>query len=189
MQETEESDGQNRGEGDLDAMSAGQRAAATVGALLRQRHESLALAESCTGGLIAAALTDVAGSSDYIWGGAVVYSVAAKQTLLGLDGKSLDLHGTVSHETTAALAQGVRRISGATHGLAATGWAGPGGGTEDDPVGTVYLGLASADGTETRRCSFSGGRKEVREQAVVSALEWLQDNLAERKRAEDRATR
>ncbi len=189
MQETEETGGRGRGPRDLEPLSAGHRIATTVGNLLRQRQESLALAESCTGGLIAAAMTTVAGSSDYLWGSAVVYSAAAKQTILGLDDEILDEHGTVSGETTAALALNVRRISGATHGLAVTGWAGPGGGTEADPVGTVYLALASPDGSETRRCSFAGDRNAIREQALVSALEWLQHKLSERRREGNQAAR
>ena len=192
MQETEESGETGGREGNpqnLERVSARRRIATTVGELLRQRQESLALAESCTGGLIAAAMTTVAGSSDYLWGSAVVYSAAAKQAMLGLDDAILQEHGTVSRETTAALAAEVKRISGATHGLAVTGWAGPGGGSDLDPVGTVYLALASPDGTETRRCSFAGGREAVREQALVSALEWLQHKLSRRSRAGDGADR
>jgi len=187
MQETGKTGGRDLSPQNLERMSTGHRIATTVGELLRQGQASLALAESCTGGLIAAAMTTVAGSSDYLWGSAVVYSAAAKQTMLGLDDAILDEHGTVSRETTAALAAEVRRISGATHGLAVTGWAGPGGGSDVDPVGTVYLALASADGSETRRCSFAGDREAIREQALVSALEWLQHKLSERSRAGDGA--
>lgn len=191
MQETGEPrgiEGHVPGSRDLEHVSAGHRIASTVGELLRQRQESLALAESCTGGLIAATLTTVAGSSDYLWGSAVVYSAAAKQVMLGIDDPFLDEHGTVSRETTAALAAEVKRLSGATHGLAVTGWAGPGGGSDADPVGTVYVALASPDGSETRRFSFAGEREEIRELALVSALGWLQDQMSERNRAEDRAT-
>lgn len=163
---------------DLERMRSGRRIASKVGELLRLRQESLALAESCTGGLIAAAMTAVAGSSEYVWGSAVVYSAAAKQTMLSLDDAILDEHGTVSRETTAALAREAKRISGATHGLAVTGWAGPGGGSDADPVGTVFLALASPDGSKTRRCSFSGDRAAIRYQALVSALEWLQEKLS-----------
>jgi len=187
MQETRESGGSDLSPQNLERISTGHRIATTVGELLRQGQASLALAESCTGGLIAAAMTTVTGSSDYLWGSAVVYSAAAKQTMLGLDDAILDEHGTVSRETTAALAAEVRRISGATHGLAVTGWAGPGGGSDVDPVGTVYLALASADGNETRRCSFAGDREAIREQALVSALEWLQHKLSERSRTGDGA--
>jgi len=162
----------------LEPPRPGHRIAAAVGELLRQRRESLALAESCTGGLIAAAMTTVEGSSDYLWGSAVVYSAAAKQTIVGLDQAILDEYGTVSRETTAALAAGVKEISGATHGLAVTGWAGPGGGTEADPVGTVYLAISSPDGVDTQRLSFKGERQEVRELALMSALEWLHLKLA-----------
>jgi PncC family amidohydrolase len=188
MRETRElgeTGGHDPGPRDLTCMSTGHRIALTVGELLRQRQESLALAESCTGGLIAAAMTTVAGSSDYLWGSAVVYSAEAKQAMLGLDDAILDEYGTVSGETTAALAAEVKRLSGVTFGLAVTGWAGPEGGNDADPVGTVYLALASPEGSETRRFSFAGDREAVREQALVSALEWLQDKLSERNRVED----
>ena len=172
---------------DLERMIDGRRLASTVGELLRQRQESLALAESCTGGLIAAVMTTVAGSSAYLWGSAVVYSAQAKRAMLGLDESFINQHGTVSVETTAALAVEVKRLSGATHGLAVTGWAGPEGGGSADPVGTVYLALASPDGNETRRFSFAGAREAVREQALLSALEWLRDKLSEGNRVEDGA--
>jgi PncC family amidohydrolase len=129
----------------------------------------------------------VAGSSDYLWGSAVVYSAAAKQVMLGLDDSFLDEHGTVSGETTAALAVEVKRISRATHGLAVTGWAGPGGGGDADPVGTVYVALASPDGSDTRRFRFAGEREEIRWMALVSALGWLKDKMSERNRVEDGA--
>jgi PncC family amidohydrolase len=187
MQETGESGRRNHGLRDLERISTGHQMASRVGELLRQRRESLALAESCTGGLIAAAITTVAGSSDYLWGSAVVYSAAAKQTLLGLDKTILDEHGTVSRETTAALAAGAKRVSGATFGLAVTGWAGPGGGSDADPVGTVYVALASPDRSETRRFSFRGEREAIRQQALVSALELLQDKLSGRGRQEGRS--
>jgi nicotinamide-nucleotide amidase len=155
------------------------RLAATVGDLLRQHGETLALAESCTGGLVAAVMTSVAGSSDYLWGGATVYSAAAKRTMLDLEDSLLAQHGTVSRETTGALAAAVRALADATYGLGVTGWAGPEGGTEADPVGTVYVAIDSARGSETRRFCFEGDRTEVREQAVRAALGWLRDELLE----------
>ena len=175
----DETDSGDRGPDDLEPLAAGRQLAARVGESLRQRRESLALAESCTGGLIGAAMTTVAGSSDYLWGSAVVYCAAAKQRMLGIEDSILDEHGTVSLETSAALAAAVKRISGATYGLAVTGWAGPGGGTEADPVGTIYLALASPDDLQTRRCCFDGDRDVVRVRTLVTALEWLQGKLVE----------
>jgi PncC family amidohydrolase len=158
-------------------MSKGRRLAAEVGDLLRRRRETVALAESCTGGLVSAAMTSVPGSSDYVWGGVTAYSAAAKQTMLELESSVLARHGTVSRETTEALAVAVRSISEATYGMAVTGWAGPDGGTEVDPVGTVYVALAAARGCETRRLCLDGHRMEIRERAVRAALEWLRDEL------------
>lgn len=145
---------------------------------LGSRGASLALAESCTGGLLAAALTAVPGSSERFWGCAVVYRREAKARLLGLSEEVLDRHGTVSAPTTAALAGAVRRLSGATHGLAVTGWAGPEGGTPADPVGTAYVAVESPGGTEVRRLALAGGRQEIRGLAVEAALRLLLETLA-----------
>jgi PncC family amidohydrolase len=147
--------------------------------VLRGRRETLAVAESCTGGLLAAYLTEVPGSSEYLWGGAVVYSAAAKQRILGLDAAFVEQHGTVSSETTEALASAAREVSGSTYGAAITGWAGPTGGDELDPVGTVYVALAKPNGVETRRYRFGGERSEVRREAVVSAIGWLLEVILE----------
>ncbi|MFQ5743279.1 MAG: CinA family protein [Acidobacteriota bacterium] len=148
-----------------------------VGRLLRQRRATLALAESCTGGSIAAALTAVAGSSDFLWGGAVVYSREAKVRLLGMRAQQLDQQGMVSAPTTAALAAAVRRLAGSSFGLAVTGWAGPRGGAGDDPVGTVYLAIADSDGQATKRLCYQGDRRQVIAQATMDALAWLQHRL------------
>ena len=149
-----------------------------VGRLLRQQGATVALAESCTGGRIAAALTGVEGASDYVWGCAVVYSAAAKAALLGLEPAWLEANGTVSEATTAALAEAVRKLAGSNYGLAATGWAGPEGGAEDDPVGTVYLGLATEDGVTTRRFKWEGDRETVICRATETALGWLRSHLS-----------
>lgn len=114
---------------------------------LRFIHESLtiATAESCTGGLLASILTDVAGSSAYMLGGVVSYSNHAKMSLLNVQDATLQAHGAVSAETAAEMASGVRRLMGSDIGLSTTGVAGPGGGTPEKPVGTVYVHLSAAD--------------------------------------------
>ena len=155
------------------------RLAREVGELLRRRGETVALAESCTGGLIAAALTTIPGSSDYVWGGAVVYSFASKVKLVGLDIPFLRDNGTVSETTTQALAFGMRDRSGATYGLAVTGWAGPDAEPPEE-LGTVYVAYSKdPEILESRPYRFEGGRQEIRVAAAKAALEWLRDVLRE----------
>ncbi len=117
----------------------------TVGHLLTADSLTIATAESCTGGLLASVLTDVAGSSAYMLGGVVSYSNHAKKRLLGVQDATLQTHGAVSAEAAAEMAQGVRRLLNSDISLATTGIAGPGGGTPDKPVGTVYLHLSAPD--------------------------------------------
>ena len=116
-----------------------------LGCLLSTRGLTLALAESCTGGLIGSLITDVAGSSDYFLGSAVTYANSAKQNLLGVRPETLLAHGAVSAETAAEMAQGARRIFGAEIAAAVTGIAGPGGGMPGKPVGLVHIHLSAAD--------------------------------------------
>jgi len=116
-----------------------------LGRLLSTRGLTLALAESCTGGLIGSLITDVAGSSDYFLGSAVTYANSAKQNLLGVRHETLLAHGAVSAETAAEMAQGARRIFGADIAASVTGIAGPGGGTSGKPVGLVHIHLSAAD--------------------------------------------
>ncbi len=119
--------------------------AVELGALLRARGLTLALAESCTGGLIGNLITDVAGSSDYFLGSAVTYANSAKEGLLGVRHETLAAHGAVSAETAAEMAQGARRIYGADVAASVTGIAGPGGDTPDKPAGLTYIHLSAAD--------------------------------------------
>jgi PncC family amidohydrolase len=150
--------------------------AVEVGRLLRGRRETVALAESCTGGLIAAALTTVPGASEYLWGGAVVYTAASKQALAGLDAATLESHGTVSAATTEALAAAIRRLSGATYGLAVTGWAGP----DAQPggfVGTVFAALDDGGEIIERRWQLPGDRQQVRDAAATRTLALLRARL------------
>jgi PncC family amidohydrolase len=119
--------------------------ASELGRLLSTRGLTLALAESCTGGLIGSLITDVAGSSDYFLGSAVTYANSAKQSFLGVRTETLLAHGAVSAETAAEMAQGARRIFGADIAAAVTGIAGPGGGVPGKPVGLVHTHLSAAD--------------------------------------------
>jgi nicotinamide-nucleotide amidase len=143
-----------------------------VGGLLKARGLKLALAESCTGGLIGKLLTDVAGSSDYVLLDAVVYANSAKRDLLGVPAAVLEQHGAVSAETAAAMAEGVLAKAGADLAVAITGIAGPGGGSADKPVGTVWFGVARRGGkTETERRVLPGDRERIRTLAAYVALQ------------------
>ena len=147
-------------------------AAAELIALLAGRKETFAAAESCTGGLISAAMTSIAGSSDVHWGGAVTYSNDAKVGILGVDPALLASEGAVSSAVAKAMAWGMRSISGVDWTVAVTGIAGPGGGTPDKPVGTVWIGWCGPTGeTASRLFRFDGDRKDVRARATAAALE------------------
>ncbi|MEW5913665.1 MAG: CinA family nicotinamide mononucleotide deamidase-related protein [Thermodesulfobacteriota bacterium] len=149
-------------------------------AVARQMTEqglSLALAESCTGGLIGHRITQVAGASDFFERGLVVYSNRAKMELLGVRAETLAAHGAVSAQTAAEMAAGVRQRAGVDIGLAVTGIAGPSGGSPEKPVGTVYLGLAAAEGVKTGRRRFWGGRAQIKALTAETALDWLRRYL------------
>jgi len=152
-----------------------------VGALLTVRNQTLALAESCTGGLISTMLTNVPGSSKYFERGVVSYSNEAKVSLLDVSPNILEKHGAVSAETVVAMAEGVRWLAQTSFGLAVTGIAGPSGGTAEKPVGLVYIALAT-DRTETqwRRHRFSGDRFMIRTRAAQTALDMLRQHLITR---------
>ena len=149
-------------------------------ALCRERGLRIATAESCTGGLVAAALTEIAGSSDVVECGFVVYSNAAKQAMLGVPVATLKRHGAVSAETAAAMAAGALTNSSADIAVAITGIAGPGGGTRQKPVGLVHFAAASGDGRRLQKRRLFGkiGRRRVRERSVMQAFELLRE-LAE----------
>lgn len=148
-----------------------------VGRLLLERAQTIALAESCTGGLITSLLVDVPGISSVLERGVVTYSNASKTDLLGVPAELIERQGAVSRETARAMAAGIRCRSGTDIGLAVTGIAGPSGGTAEKPVGTVFIALAAAGGTEVVPCHFSGDRKSVREQSAKTALEILRKHL------------
>ncbi|MDX6614093.1 MAG: nicotinamide-nucleotide amidase [Blastocatellia bacterium] len=148
-----------------------------VGLRLSVSGFTLAVAESCTGGLVAQRLTDVAGSSKYFVEGVVAYSNAAKTRLLGVDPKLILADGAVSASVAEAMAEGVRERAGTDFGLAVTGIAGPGGGTEDKPVGLVYVALADDAHTEHRKLSLPGDRHLVRWRASQAVLDLLRRRL------------
>lgn len=148
-----------------------------VGAELCRRRLWLAVAESCTGGGLGDAITDVSGSSSYFLGGVISYADAVKERLLRVPPVELAEHGAVSAEVAAAMAEGVRRLLAADLALAITGIAGPSGGTEAKPVGLVFVALASQDTTLVERHQWSGSRRENKRASVQAALELLRRYL------------
>jgi len=151
----------------------------TVAALLRKSGLTLALAESCTGGMISQRITAIPGSSAYFLAGAVTYSNASKERQLGVPAALLVDKGAVSAECAEAMAQGVRRAAGSDLGLAVTGIAGPDGGSPEKPVGTVYISLATPSGCRTERFLFGRSREEIRIMTAWTALDWLRRYLGE----------
>lgn len=149
-----------------------------LGDALRARNLKIALAESCTGGLLAHRITNVAGSSDYFERGVVVYSNISKTQLLGVPKLIIDSFGAVSSETAKAMAEGIKKSSGTNLGLAITGIAGPGGGVPNKPVGLVFIGLASNKPTYVREFRFQGSRSEIKEQAAQEALKLILEFLS-----------
>jgi nicotinamide-nucleotide amidase len=145
----------------------------TVGKLLGEKNITLAVAESCTGGLIGHRLTNVAGSSKYFLGDLVTYSNEMKMDLLGVSKETLDTHGAVSEECVREMAAGARTRTGASVAVATSGVAGPDGGTADKPVGTVCLALSSNDKNLTRRYQFRGTRDWIKLITSQVALDWL----------------
>jgi nicotinamide-nucleotide amidase len=144
-----------------------------VGELLRARGLTIALAESCTGGLLASRLTDVPGSSDYVDRGVVCYSNRSKIELLGIAPSLIEAHGAVSEPVALAMAHGVRANAGTRAGVGITGIAGPGGGTPDKPVGMVVVAVVVDDEVRTRTFQFVGGREHVKFQASQAAMNLL----------------
>ena len=145
--------------------------------LLAENNQTLATAESCTGGLIAQRITARAGSSSHYLGGAVVYSNALKQKFANVPATTLAQHGAVSRETAQALAEGIRQQTGATLGLSVTGIAGPDGGTPEKPVGLVYIALATPTSTEVKQLNLTGDRDRIRWWTSQHALELIRRKL------------
>jgi len=146
---------------------------AQIGILLQAQGWKLAVAESCTGGLVSHRITNIPGASEYYQGSITAYAYYAKETLLGVQHETLVDHGAVSEETVLEMARGVRQALNTEVGLSVSGIAGPGGGLPQKPVGTVWIGLSTPRGDSARVNHFSGDRVEVKDQSAQAALEFL----------------
>jgi nicotinamide-nucleotide amidase len=153
--------------------TTGETLEQVVGRLLAASQATIAVAESCTGGLLLSRLTDVPGSSTYVRGGVVAYSNDVKVDSLGVPPELIQEHGAVSEPVAVAMADGVKRHCGATIGVGITGIAGPDGGTSSKPVGTVAIAISSPDGAKVRTHLFRGNRQQVKFGATQAALEGL----------------
>lgn len=160
-------------QGEIDADNSGELPASGVARLLIGRGMTVASAESCTGGLLSATLTDVPGSSAYFPGGIIAYGNDVKRGLLGVRPQSIAEHGAVSGPVALEMAERVRSILGSDIGIAVTGIAGPGGGTAAKPVGTTFIAVVAEDFTEVQRFNFSGDRGGNRAASVNEALAML----------------
>jgi competence/damage-inducible protein CinA-like protein len=144
-----------------------------VGRVLMENHATIAVAESCTGGMLAERLTNVPGSSNYFLGGVVCYSNDLKTSFVDVPAAIIESKGAVSSEVALALADGIRRRAGATLGIGITGIAGPGGGTPEKPVGLVHIGIADERGPRERSMRFPGDRERIRQYATQAALDFV----------------
>jgi nicotinamide-nucleotide amidase len=145
--------------------------------LLKQKRVTLSIAESCTGGLIAKRITDIPGSSAYFLEGAVTYGNDAKIRRLQVPEDLINKEGAVSSAVAMAMARGIRKESGSDIGLAVTGIAGPDGGTDEKPVGTVYLAIATGSGCKAKKYLFNWSRDKIRIITSVTAMDWLRRHL------------
>jgi nicotinamide-nucleotide amidase len=149
-----------------------------VAARLTASRQTLATAESCTGGLLAHRLTEAPGASVFFIGGVITYSNESKQFLLGVESQALETQGAVSALVAEQMARGVRERLGTDFGIGITGIAGPAGGTAEKPVGLVFISVAGPEATRVTRNQFSGTRSEIKQQSARRALEMLQEQLA-----------
>jgi len=156
----------------------GQSLEEVVGDMLRERHNTLSVAESCTGGLLGERITSVPGSSTYFLGGFITYASRMKVEWLGVPEETIAQFGAVSKETAEAMAVGARRRTGSTYALSITGVAGPDSGGESAPVGTIYVGLADAAGCSMLHRQFIGDRTRIRQFATQMALDMLRRRIA-----------
>jgi nicotinamide-nucleotide amidase len=168
---------------------SGEELEEVVGRLLRKRKQTLAVAESCTGGLLSHRLTNIPGSSDYFLEAAIAYSNAAKADLLGVPPALIEKHGAVSFSVARAMARGTRRRARADYALAVTGIAGPGGGSPEKPVGVVFIALAWETGMEVRKSLFLGRRDQVKFQSTQRALDMLRRHLLQSEKKGNRKKR
>lgn len=152
---------------------------AIIGRILKKRGETVAIAESCTGGMLAGAITEVPGSSEYFERGMVAYSDRSKVELLGVPEDIISEHGAVSSQTAESMAAGIRKKARSDYGVAVTGIAGPDGGTDDKPVGTVYIAVSSAKGVISRKFAIAKDRQINRNRSVYIALEMLRRAILE----------
>ncbi len=150
---------------------------ALIGEFLRRRGLTLAVAESCTGGLLADRITNIPGASEYFLGGVIAYANAVKRDLLGVPPETLERHGAVSRETVLAMARGVRRLLSADVALSVSGVAGPGGGTAEKPVGTTWIALATPEDARAQRFRWRGDRLANKSASAEAALQMLLEYL------------
>lgn len=155
----------------------GNRIEEEIGRLLKDKGLSLAVGESCTGGLIGHSVTNVPGSSSYFQGGVIAYSNELKVKFLQVSPHTLETRGAVSKETALEMARGVKGVTGADIGLSVTGIAGPEGGSKEKPVGTVFIALSGRGVERCKRLQLSGNRDEIKAMASQRALEMLRDYL------------
>ncbi len=144
-----------------------------LGEKLRDRKLTIAVAESCTGGLLGSKITDVPGSSEYFLGGVIAYQNEVKESLLHVPHDVIASHGAVSAQTVEAMASGCRELFKCDIAVSITGIAGPGGGSAEKPVGLVYVGLATASGVISRRFRWKGSRTQNKESSVCAAIEMI----------------
>jgi PncC family amidohydrolase len=142
-----------------------------LGDLLTSRFQTLAVAESCTGGLLGSTITSVPGSSVYFLGGIIAYSDSSKIEILGVPAQTIEKNGAVSDRTAVCMAKGILNNFACDIGIGITGIAGPSGGTEQKPVGTVFIGVANELGELSRQFNFTGTRQKIKEDSVKAALE------------------
>ncbi|MGA2508321.1 MAG: CinA family protein [Chitinispirillaceae bacterium] len=145
----------------------------TLGRILLEKKMTLAVAESCTGGMIGSAITDIAGASRYFLGGIIAYDTNIKKSVLHVPRTTLNKYGAVSRQTVTAMAHAVRKLMKADCSIAVSGIAGPGGGTREKPVGLVYIGIAVKNSVKSFKYRFKGTRENIRKQTVKEALRLL----------------
>ena len=163
--------------GDIIYSTVGESLPETCARMLTDDHQTLAIAESCTGGMVASEFVAIPGCSEFLLEGCVTYSDAAKVSRLGVKQETLDAFGAVSEQCALEMAEGMRRTSGADYALATTGFAGPDGGTQENPVGTIFIALARAGETVVKRVQLFGERARIREIASLHAFDLLRRKL------------